>query len=115
VLELGEDLLDRIEVWAVGWQEQQAHASGPDRVSDSGFLVAGQVVEDDDVAGRERGAERERFSRSCIPSLRGLINQQKDANQARRKSTTLNYISSVKSRTDPEILMLDPLNSGISA
>lgn len=57
MLELGEDLLDRIEVWAVGWQEQQARASGPDRVSDSGFLVAGQVVEDDDVAGRERGAE----------------------------------------------------------
>ena len=57
VFQLGEDLLDRIEVWAVGRQEQQARASGPDYVPDSGLLVAGQVVEDDDVAGRERGAE----------------------------------------------------------
>ena len=57
VFQFGEDLLDRIEVWAVGWQEQQARASGPDCVSDGGFFVAGQVVEDDDVTGRERGAE----------------------------------------------------------
>jgi len=34
VLELGEDLLDRIEVWTVGRQEQQARASGPDGISD---------------------------------------------------------------------------------
>lgn len=57
VFQLGEDLLDRIEVWAVGRQEQQVRASGPDRVPNSGFFVTGQVVEDDDVTGRERGAE----------------------------------------------------------
>ena len=55
VFQFGEDLIDRIEVWAVRWQEQQARASGPDCVSDGRFLVAGQVVEDDDVTGRERG------------------------------------------------------------
>ncbi len=57
VFQLGEDLFDRIEVRAVGRQEQQARTSGPDRVPDGGLLVAGQVVEDDNVAGRERGAE----------------------------------------------------------
>jgi len=57
VLELGEDLFDRIEVGTVGRQEQKACAPGPDRSPDGGSLVAGQVVEDDDVAGREGGTE----------------------------------------------------------
>lgn len=57
VFQFGEDLLDRIEIRAVGWQEQQARASGSDCGPDRGLLVAGQVVEDDDVTWRERGAE----------------------------------------------------------
>jgi hypothetical protein len=59
VFELGVDLFDRIEVGAVGWQEQQPRASGPDGGPDSGLLVAGEVVADDDVAwplGGARGA-----------------------------------------------------------
>jgi len=57
VFQLGEDLLDWIEVWAVGRQEQQARTSRPDCSSDGRLLVAGEVVEDDDVARPQRGAE----------------------------------------------------------
>lgn len=54
---LTEDLLDRVEVGTVWREEQEARASGPDGCPDGGLLVAGEIVEDDDVAGRERGAE----------------------------------------------------------
>ncbi len=57
VFEFGEDLLDRIEVWAVGRQEQQARAFFPDRSSDGRLLVAGEIVEDDDVAWPQCRAE----------------------------------------------------------
>lgn len=57
MLEFGEDLLDRIEIGAVGREEQEPCASGPDRGPDGGLLVAGEVVHDDDVAGRECRAE----------------------------------------------------------
>lgn len=50
MFEFGKDLLDRVEVWAVGRKEQEACASGPDGVPDGWFLVAGEIVEDDDVA-----------------------------------------------------------------
>ena len=50
VLELGEDLFDRIEVGTVGRQIDQLGAFGFDRFFDAGDLVAGQVIEDDDVA-----------------------------------------------------------------
>jgi hypothetical protein len=46
----GQHLFDRIEVGAVWRQEQQPRASGPDGAPDGGSLVAGEVVEDDDVA-----------------------------------------------------------------
>ena len=57
MLELGEDLLDRVEVGAVGRQEQEVRASGPDGDPDGRLLVAGEVVEDDDVARPERRAQ----------------------------------------------------------
>ena len=57
VFELGEDLFDRIQVRAIGWEEQEACASCPDGGADGGILVAGEVVQDDDVAGRKRRAE----------------------------------------------------------
>lgn len=53
VLELGEDLFDRVQVWRIWWQEQEPGADGPDGAADGGLLVAGQVVHDDDVAGRQ--------------------------------------------------------------
>src|SRR5215471_19378710 len=53
-LELGEQLLDRIEVRRIGRQVAQLSAGGFDRFPYAGDLVARQVVENDDVAGLER-------------------------------------------------------------
>jgi len=50
VFELGEDLFDRIEVWAVGRQKEQVRSSGADGVAGRLALVATEVVEDDDLA-----------------------------------------------------------------
>lgn len=55
VLEFCKDLLDWIEIGAVGRQEQQPGASATDRLADGGSFVAAQIVHDDDIAGRERG------------------------------------------------------------
>lgn len=52
-LELGEDLLDRVQVWAVGRQEQELGTRGVDSLSDRGALVAAQVVHDNNVPGLE--------------------------------------------------------------
>jgi hypothetical protein len=52
-LELGEGVLDRIEVGAVGRQEEQAGAGRLDGLADGGAFVAGQVVHDHDVAGTQ--------------------------------------------------------------
>ena len=49
-LELGEGLLDRIEVGGVGRQVAQLGAVGLDRLADAGDLVGGEIVHDDDVA-----------------------------------------------------------------
>ena len=57
MFELGKDLLNRIEVGAVGRQEQQPGTSGPDRGANGWFLVAGEIVHDDDVSGHECWAE----------------------------------------------------------
>ena len=54
MFELGKDLLNRIEVGAVGRQEQQPGTSGPDRGANGRFLMAGEIVHDDDVYGHER-------------------------------------------------------------
>ena len=54
MFELGKDLLNRIEVGAAGRQEQQPGTSGPDRGANGRFLVAGEIVHDDDVSGHER-------------------------------------------------------------
>ena len=51
VFEFGEDLFDGVEVWAVRREEHQARAACPDGGADGGVLVAGEVVEDDNVAG----------------------------------------------------------------
>jgi len=55
--ELGEDLLDWIEVRAVGRQEQEMCAGLADGPTHGFALVAAEVVHDDDVAGPERGNE----------------------------------------------------------
>jgi hypothetical protein len=57
VFELGEELLDRIEVGAVGRQEEEVGAGGADGAASGLSLVAAEIVEDDDVALGEGGSE----------------------------------------------------------
>ena len=52
--ELGEDLLDWVEVGAVGWQEEEPCAGISDCPAHGLSLVASEVVHDDDIAGPER-------------------------------------------------------------
>jgi hypothetical protein len=56
-LELGEDLLDRVEVGVVGGQEEEFGAGSADGVADGLALVRSQIVHDDDVARREFGRQ----------------------------------------------------------
>jgi hypothetical protein len=53
-LELGEDLLDRIEVGAVGRQEEQFCTDRADGTAHSFAFVAAEIVNDDDVARLQR-------------------------------------------------------------
>ena len=57
VFELGEDLLDRVEVGAVWRQEQEPRDDAADRLSNGRPFMAAEIVHDDDVAGRERRHE----------------------------------------------------------
>jgi len=50
VFEFSEDLFDRIEVRAVGRQEEQMGSRGADRVAGRFALVTAEIVEDDDLA-----------------------------------------------------------------
>jgi hypothetical protein len=56
-LELGEDLLDGIEIGAVGRQEEELGACGTDGAADGLALVTAEIVEDDDVTRPEDGHE----------------------------------------------------------
>jgi hypothetical protein len=55
--ELGEDLLDRVEVGRVGRQEEELGAGGADGSTNGFAFVATEIVHDDDVALLERGHE----------------------------------------------------------
>lgn len=52
--ELGEDLFDRVEVRAVGREEEELGACGSNSGANGPAFVASQVVDDDDVAWPER-------------------------------------------------------------
>jgi len=56
-LELGEDLLDRVQIGRIGRQEEELRADRPDGRANGCALVASQIVHDDDVAGLERRHE----------------------------------------------------------
>lgn len=56
-LELGEELLDWIEVGAVRRQEEQLRTACADRAPYGLPLVAAEIVHDDDVARRQSGNE----------------------------------------------------------
>ncbi len=53
-LELGEDLLNGVEVGGVFWQEHKAGSDIPDRLAHRLSLVRAEIVEDHDVARHER-------------------------------------------------------------
>ena len=57
MLELGEDLLDRVEIRAVGGQEDQMSANGADGGSGRLALVRAKIVQDHDISLCERGDE----------------------------------------------------------
>ena len=57
VLELGEELLDRVQVGGVFRQEEELGAGRADGAAHGLALVGAEIVHDDDVAGPERGDE----------------------------------------------------------
>ena len=52
-LVLGESLLDRVQIGAVGRQVNELRPSGGDCLGNAGDFVAAQIVEQDNVAGRQ--------------------------------------------------------------
>ena len=56
-VEFGEGHLDRVQVGAIGGQEQEPGADPLQTLGCPGALVDGEVVENDDVAALERGRE----------------------------------------------------------
>ena len=58
--ELGEDLLDRVEVGGVFRQEDEAGSDIPDRLAPRLSLVGAEIVEDHDIARLQR-RDQERF------------------------------------------------------
>lgn len=57
VFDLGEGLLDGVQVWGVWRQEPEACAGGFDGISDGFGLVAAKVVHDDNIAGPENAKQ----------------------------------------------------------
>ena len=56
-LHFGEGLLDRIEVWRVGGQEEELGFGGADGCANGAALMAAEVVHDDNVAWGENRKE----------------------------------------------------------
>ena len=50
MLELGKDLLDRVQIGRVGRQKQQPCPDRSDSGTDGAALVAAEIVDDDDIA-----------------------------------------------------------------
>jgi len=58
MFEFGEHLLDRIEVWTIGRQEDEMRAFGADGIASCFAFVTAEIVEDDDVTlGQRRGED----------------------------------------------------------
>jgi hypothetical protein len=55
--QLGEHLLDGIEIWTIGRQEEKVRADRTDGPAHGVALVATEIVHDDDIAGLERRHE----------------------------------------------------------
>lgn len=72
--ELGKGHFDRIEVWRVGRQEQEPCAAFLEHGGSFWAFMAGEIVEDHDIAALERG--RELCFDPCLEevAVHGLIN-----------------------------------------
>ncbi len=57
VFDLGEGLLDRIEVWRVGRQIPEPGAGSFDHLPDGRRLMTSEVIHDDDIAGLQHPDE----------------------------------------------------------
>jgi len=57
MLELGEDLLNQVQIGRIFRQEDQLCASGADEAANGFILVTAEIVHDDDVAGTKRRDE----------------------------------------------------------
>lgn len=57
MLELGEDLLDWVQVGGIFGQEEKLGPGGPNRLADGAALMAAEIVHDDQIARLERGRE----------------------------------------------------------
>lgn len=55
MFELGEDLLDGVQIGAAGWQKEQMRPGGADRLSDRRPLVTGEIVHHHNVSGVQCG------------------------------------------------------------
>ena len=56
--QLGKDLLNGVEIWAVGWQWLEGCTTGFNGFAHPRDRMGGQVVPDDDVARHQGGAEK---------------------------------------------------------
>src|SRR5579862_4598100 len=57
VFDLGEGLLDRVEIWGVRRQIPQPGSRGADHLADGSGLVRAQIIHDDDITRFEGGHE----------------------------------------------------------
>ena len=53
MFELGEDLFDRIKIWAVGRQKEQMRSGGANGITGGLALMTAEIVENDDLASIE--------------------------------------------------------------
>jgi hypothetical protein len=57
MLQLGEHLLDRIHVWAVGRQIEEGSSTTFDRLFDAGYFMATEIIEDNNITSVELGSQ----------------------------------------------------------
>ncbi len=57
VFDLGESLLDRVQIWRVWRQEPETRSGSLDGIAHGLGFVRAKIVHDNDIAGLERGDE----------------------------------------------------------
>ena len=65
MIPLGEGLLDRIEVGAVGWQVNEGGATGLDRVAHTGDLGTAEIDQDENAVGQHANSPAAATSGRC--------------------------------------------------